>query len=322
MEKKSKIYVAGHSGLLGTALCRQLRAQGYENLIRRTHSDLDLRNQQATQDFFKLEKPEYVFLCAARVGGIGANRKFPSEFLYDNLMIQANVIEAAKQNNIKKLLFTASNCVYPSDRTAAIREEEIFSGPFEPTNEAYAIAKMAGIRMCQYYNKQYGSNFIVAIPASLFGPKDSFELSKCHLLPALIARIDHAKIKKLSEITLWGTGTPLRELIYSENCAEGLIFLMQRYEDSDPINVGTGEDLTVSMLAKKVAETIGHPITIHFDVTKPDGMKRKLLDVSKLKNLGWKCQSDFSKELETTYQDYLKSHSLQERSQLNETEGF
>lgn len=317
MNKDSKIYVAGHLGLAGSAIVRKLEAEGYDNLIVRTSSELDLRNQQAVEDFFHVEKPDYVFLAAAKVGGIVANNNYPGDFLYDNLMIQTNVIHQAWLNNVKKLLFLGSTCIYPKMAPQPIKEEYLLTGPLEPTNEQYAIAKIAGIKMCQAYNRQYGTRFIAAMPTNLYGPNDNFDLETSHVLPALMRKFHEAKMRGDEEVIIWGSGTPFREFLHVTDLADASVFLMNLQEDifsslltdlSSPalVNVGSGEEITIKALALLIKEVVGCDGTLLFDSTKPDGTPRKLSDVSKLHNLGWKQKVTLAEGLRDTYRWYLQ----------------
>ncbi|SBW10846.1 bifunctional GDP-fucose synthetase: GDP-4-dehydro-6-deoxy-D-mannose epimerase and GDP-4-dehydro-6-L-deoxygalactose reductase [uncultured delta proteobacterium] len=305
MQPDSKIYVAGHRGLAGSAIVRALQAQGFHNLVLRMHAELDLCDQQATNAFFASEKPEYVFLAAAKVGGIHANDTYPAEFIRDNLLIQTNVIDAAYHNGCKKLLFLGSSCIYPRDCPQPIKEEYLLTGPLEPTNEWYAIAKIAGIKMCQAYRKQYGFDAISAMPTNLYGPGDNFHPENSHVLPALIRRFHEAKVAGASEVTIWGTGTPRREFLYVDDLAEALVFLMQNYSDAEHMNVGCCEDLTIMELAELVAEAVGYTGEIQTDPSQPDGTPRKLLDVAKLRNLGWTAKTGIREGLYSVCRWYV-----------------
>ena len=301
MQPDSRIYVAGHRGLVGSAIVRALQAQGFGNLILRTHAELDLCDQQGTAAFFAAEKPEYVFLAAARVGGIHANDTYPADFIRDNLLIQNNVIDAAYKHGCKKLLFLGSSCIYPKLCPQPIKEEYLLTGPLEPTNEWYAIAKIAGIKMCQAYRKQYGFDAIAAMPTNLYGPGDNFHPENSHVLPALIRRFHEAKLSGAAVVGIWGTGTPRREFLYADDLADALVFLMQNYSESDHINVGCGEDITILELARLVADVVGYTGSIEADSAKPDGTPRKLLDVSRINALGWKAQTDLRDGVEKAY---------------------
>lgn len=288
MEKDSKIYIAGHRGLVGSALVRKLQAEGYTNLVTRTSKELDLRRQEQVERFFEEEKPEYVFLAAARVGGILANSTYPGQFIYDNLMIQTNVLECARLHRVKKLLFLGSSCIYPRDCPQPIKEEYLLTGPLEATNEAYAIAKIAGIKMCQAYRKQYGCNFIAVMPTNLYGPNDNYDLETSHVLPAMIRKFHEAKVNNEPFVTLWGTGKPRREFLYVDDLADACLFLMNHYDGAEIVNIGTGEDLTISELADLVGRLVEYKGEIRWDSTKPDGTPRKALDISVIHELGWK----------------------------------
>lgn len=291
MPLAAKIYVAGHTGLVGSALVLELQRQGYNNLVLRTTHELDLRDSRATRAFFDSERPEYVFLGAAKVGGIKANNDYPADFIYDNLMLSTNVIDTAYRTGVKKLLFLGSSCIYPRLCPQPIKEEYLMTGPLEPTNDAYALAKIAGIKMCQSYNRQHGTHFIAAMPTNLYGPRDNFSLDSGHALPALIARMSAAKERGDKEVVVWGTGAVYREFLYIDDCAKALVFLMNFYDDADIVNVGTGEDVTIRELAEKVQQAIGFEGKLVFDASKPDGTPRKLLDVSRLSGLGWRAST-------------------------------
>lgn len=297
MNKTSKIYVAGHRGMVGSAIVRKLEAEGYHNLVLRSSSELDLRNQAAVRDFFASEKPEYVFLAAAKVGGIQANNVYRADFVYENLMIEANVIHAAYQYGVKKLLFLGSSCIYPKHAPQPLREEYLLSGLLEPTNQPYAIAKIAGIELCDAYRRQYGCNFLSAMPTNLYGPNDNYDLEKSHVLPALIRKCITAKEANASEVSIWGTGMPLREFLHVDDMADACLFLMQHVDVSAMQanelamwNVGVGKDLSIADLAQLVANITGFTGELNFDPTKPDGTPRKLMDVSRLSNLGWNAK--------------------------------
>lgn len=305
MKLSSKIYVAGHVGLVGSALKRHLENAGYINIITRTMQELDLRNQQAVNDFFAQEKPDYVFLAAAKVGGIQANSNYPAEFIYDNLAIELNVIHAAYRHEVKKLLFLGSSCIYPRDCPQPIKEEYLLTGCLETTNDAYAIAKIAGIRMCQAYNKQYGTTFIACMPTNLYGPYDNFDIHTSHVLPALIAKFVHAKEHNEPYVTVWGTGEPRREFLYVDDLADACIFLMNTYEGDQVINVGTGHDMTIKELAQHIKTAVGYTGNLIFDATKPDGTPRKVLNVDRIHELGWKAQIPFADGVNRTVQWYL-----------------
>lgn len=305
MDKQARIFVAGHSGLVGSALVRMLESEGYGNLLLRTSKELDLRNQAAVALFFEQEKPEYVFLAAARVGGIVANNSYPAEFMYDNLMIQTNVIHQAYLSGVKKLLFLGSTCIYPKLAPQPIREEYLLSGPLEPTNEAYAIAKITGLKMCEFYNRQYGTRFIAAMPTNLYGPNDNFDLETSHVLPALIRKFHEAKTSGASSVTIWGTGSPLREFIHVDDVSDACLFLMRGYEGPEFVNVGTGEEITIRDLALLIRAVVGFEGELTFDTGKPDGTPRKLSDVSRLHGLGWHHRIALRDGLRATYEWYL-----------------
>jgi GDP-L-fucose synthase len=303
MEKNSKIYVAGHRGLAGSAIVRKLQKEGFENLLLRTSSELDLRNQQAVQDFFEKEKPEYVFLAAAKVGGINANNTYPADFIYDNICIQNNVIHQSYKNGVKKSLFLGSSCIYPKNSAQPIKEEYLLSGYLEPTNDAYAIAKIAGIKMCQSYDKQYGCNFISAMPTNLYGPGDNYDLKNSHVLPALLRKFHEAKLSNAPSVTVWGTGKPRREFLHVDDLATACFFLMENYNDPDIINIGTGKDISIGEMAEMIKNISGYKGEIIFDTSMPDGTFRKLLDVSKIHSLGWKAFIGFEEGVEKTYEE-------------------
>jgi len=307
MEYKSKIYVAGHRGLVGSAIVRTLQAGGYKNIITRTHAELELENQGRVEEFLEKEKPEYVFLAAAKVGGIYANSTYPAEFIFDNLQIQNNVIHSSYLHNVKKLCFLGSSCIYPKYAPQPIKEEYLLDGKLEPTNDAYAVAKIAGIKMCQAYNKQYGTNFISVMPTNLYGPNDSFDLQNSHVLPALIRKFVEARNSHSSSVTLWGTGKAKREFLYIDDMASACVFLMKYYDDSDIINIGTGLDVSILELAHLIGEKVGYEGSIVFDSSKPDGTPRKLLDVSKINALGWKATVPLDEGIRRTIEWYEKS---------------
>jgi GDP-L-fucose synthase len=305
MEKRSKIYVAGHRGMVGSAIYRKLLKEGFQNIITRSSAELDLRNQQAVTDFFSLEKPDYVFLAAAKVGGIIANNTYRADFLYENLAIQNNVIHNAYLNGVKKLMFLGSTCIYPKLAPQPLKEEYLLTGPLEKTNEPYAIAKIAGIKMCGAYHDQYGCNFISAMPTNLYGYNDNYHPQNSHVLPALIRRFDEAKNNSSKEVVVWGSGTPMREFLFADDLADACYFLMQTYNDPSLINIGTGKDLTIKELALLIKKVVGFEGELVFDSTKPDGTPRKLVDVSKLHHLGWKHKIELEHGLKLAYQDYL-----------------
>lgn len=305
MEKHAKIYLAGHTGLVGSAIMRKLQSEGYSNIITREYPGFDLKNQAATNDFFAIEKPEYVILAAAKVGGIHANNTYPAEFIYDNLMIEANIINAAYQYNVSKLLFLGSSCIYPKFAPQPIKEEYLLTDLLEPTNEAYAIAKIAGIELCKFYRRQYGCDFISAMPTNLYGINDNFNLETSHVLPALIRKFHEAKINGDKEVVIWGTGKPKREFLFVDDLADALLFLMNNYEGELHVNVGTGEDVTIQEAAQLVAKVVGFEGEIVHDLSKPDGTPRKLLDVSKIHAMGWKHKTSLEKGLRISYEWYL-----------------
>ena len=288
MEKASKIFVAGSNGMVGSAIIRGLKKSGFSNIITSTSKELDLRNQNDVAAFFQLNKPEYVFLAAAKVGGIFANSQYPAEFLYDNLMIQNNVIHNSYLYNVKKLLFLGSSCIYPKLSEQPIKEEYLLSGKLEPTNEAYAIAKIAGVEMCKFYKKQYGCNFISGMPTNLYGINDNFDLTNSHVLPALLRKFIEAKTNNQNKVSIWGSGMPRREFLFVDDLAEACLFLMQYYNDSETVNIGTGIDISIKELALKIKKIVGFEGDLEFDASKPDGTPKKLLDVSKINDLGWK----------------------------------
>lgn len=307
MELDSKIYVAGHKGLVGSAIVRNLQAKGYSNLVFRTSQELDLTKRYQVDEFFRQEKPEYVFLAAAKVGGIVANNDYPADFIRDNLMIQTNVIDASHLNNVKKLLFLGSTCIYPKLTAQPMREDSLLTGELEPTNEAYAIAKIAGIKMCQSYNRQYGTNFICVMPTNLYGPNDNFDLESSHVLPALIRKFHEAKKNGVPNVEVWGTGLPRREFLYSDDLADATVYLMNHYNKSELVNIGVGQDISIKELAEKVKETVGYEGDIVFNTAKPDGTPRKLVDVTKLSSLGWKSKTPLEDGLTLAYEWFLKN---------------
>ena len=310
--KDAKIFVAGHRGLVGSAIVRRLHAAGYDNLLLAARDQLDLRDQAAVNYWFKANRPDFVYLVAGTVGGIMANSTRPAEFLYDNMMIHATVVHASHLFEVEKLLYLGSSCIYPREADQPINEAALLTGPLEPTNEAYALAKIAGIRLCQSYRKQYGSNFIAAMPTNLYGPGDNFDLTSSHVLPALMRKFHDAKQDGRTDVEIWGSGTPQRELLHVDDLADACVFLMDRYEDEGHINVGTGQDLSIRALAEMVRDVVHPDAKLRFDTTKPDGMPRKVLDVSKLNGLGWKPSISLHEGVESTYRWYL----AQERSSL------
>jgi len=306
MDKNSKIYVAGHRGLVGSAILRALEKQGFTNLITRTSKELDLRDYRQTAEFFADEKPEYVFLAAAKVGGIQANNTYRAEFLYENMMIQNNVIHQAHTNNVKKLLFLGSSCIYPKMAPQPLKEDSLLTGILEPTNEPYAIAKIAGIKMCDAYRSQYNSNFISAMPTNMYGPNDNYDLNNSHVLPALLRKFHEAKEQNLPNVTVWGTGTPLREFLHSDDLAEACIFLMQNYDDAGHVNVGIGEDISIKDLALLVKKIVSYEGDVIWDSSKPDGTPRKLMDVTKINDLGWTAKIGLEEGIRKVYQEKFK----------------
>lgn len=306
MEKGAKIYVAGHNGLVGSAITRLLKKEGYNNLLLKIHAELDLISQQKTFKLFEEESPDYVFLAAAKVGGILANNTYPAQFIYSNLQIQTNVIHACYKFKVKKLLFLGSSCIYPKFAPQPMSEDALLSGKLEPTNQPYAIAKIAGIIMCQSYNREYNRNFISVMPTNLYGPNDHYDLFNSHVLPALIRKIHEAKKNNLEFVEIWGTGSVRREFLYADDLAEACVFLMNNYDESDIINIGTGEDVSIKELAETIRDIIDYKGNFHFDTSKPDGTPRKLLNVDKLFKLGWKPKIDLKTGIELTYKDFLK----------------
>jgi len=307
MEKNSRIFVAGHRGLVGSAICRRLRQEGFDNLVSRELQELDLRDQASTRRFFAEEKPEYVVLAAAKVGGILANATYPADFIYDNLAIEANVIDAAARTGVRKLLFLGSSCIYPKLAPQPIREESLLTGPLEPTNEWYAIAKIAGIKLAQAYRAQYGLNAISLMPTNLYGPGDNFDLQSSHVLPALIRKTHEALRAGAPEIVVWGSGTPRREFLHVDDLADAAVFLMLEYDSAEIINVGTGIDVTIRELAEMIGRAAGYTGSIAFDSSKPDGTPRKLLDVSRLTALGWKPKIALAGGIAETWRWYLEN---------------
>lgn len=308
MEKSAKIYVAGHRGMVGSAIYRKLVKEGYSNLITRTSAELDLRDQQAVADFFSLEKPDYVFLAAAKVGGIVANNTYRADFLYENLAIQNNVIHQAYTNGVTKLMFLGSSCIYPKLAPQPLKEEYLLTGLLEETNEPYAIAKIAGIKMCDAYRDQYNCNFISVMPTNLYGYNDNYHPQNSHVLPALIRKFHEAKVNNTPEVVIWGSGSPMREFLFADDLANACYFLMESYNEPNLINIGTGEDLTIKDLALLLKKVIGFEGELTFDSTKPDGTPRKLMDVSKLHQLGWKHQIELEEGVKLAYEDFLEKH--------------
>lgn len=305
MKKNAKIYIAGHRGMVGSAIYRKLEREGFNNIITKTSQELDLRNQLSVVEFFEQEKPEYVFLAAAKVGGIVANNTYRADFLYENLAIQNNIIHQSYLSNVNKLMFLGSSCIYPKLAPQPLKEEYLLTGLLEETNEPYAIAKIAGIKMCEAYRSQYGCNFISAMPTNLYGYNDNYHPENSHVLPALIRKFHEAKNNNLDVVEIWGSGMPMREFLFADDLADACFFLMENYNEAGLVNIGTGEDLTIRELALTIKNTIGFNGDIKFDTTKPDGTPRKLMDVSKLHSLGWKHQIDLRSGLQLTYSDYL-----------------
>src|SRR5471030_3030863 len=305
MDKNSKIYISGHRGMVGSAIFRKLQKEGFNNIVTRISSELDLRSQAAVADFFNQENPEYVFLAAAKVGGIVANNTFRGEFLYDNLMIQTNIINSSYLNNVKKLLFLGSSCMYPKMAPQPLKEEYLLTGPLEPTNEPYAIAKIAGIELCDSYRYQYDCNYISVMPTNLYGYNDNYHSEHSHVLPALIRRFHEAKERGLKSVTIWGTGSPKREFLFADDLAEACYYLMENYDEPGLINIGTGEDISIKDLASLIKKIIGFEGVIKYDVSKPDGTPRKLMDVSKLHNKGWKHTVELEEGIKFAYHDFL-----------------
>ncbi|HQJ09147.1 MAG TPA: GDP-L-fucose synthase [Deltaproteobacteria bacterium] len=311
MNREAKIYVAGHKGMVGSAIKRRLEADGYGNLVFRSHTELDLTRQAEVEDFFSSEKPEYVFLSAAKVGGIMANSTFPAEFIYENIMISTNIIHSSYKAGVKKLLNLGSSCIYPKNAPQPLKEEYLLTNTLEPTNEAYAIAKIAAIKLCRFYNEQFGTDYLSVMPTNLYGPGDNFDLEKSHVLPALIRRFHEAKEGNMPYVTLWGTGTPLREFLYVEDLADACVHVMQNFhakEIGEFVNIGAGRDLPIKDLAELVAGIVGYEGEIRWDSTKPDGMAKKLLDVSRINGMGWKACTTLSQGIKQTY-DWYKTVS-------------
>jgi len=308
VEKNAKIYIAGHRGMVGSAILRKLQQEGFSNIITRTSKELDLRNQQQVSAFFELEKPEYVFLAAAKVGGIAANNTYRADFLYENLQIQNNVIHQSYLQGVKKLLFLGSSCIYPKLAPQPLKEEYLLTGPLEYTNEPYAIAKIAGIKLCDAYRDQYGCNFISVMPTNLYGYNDNYHPENSHVLPALIRRFHEAKVNRAKEVIIWGSGTPKREFLFANDLADACYFLMLNYNEPNLINIGTGEDLSIKDLALVIKEIVGYEGELKFDPSKPDGTPRKLMDVSKLHKLGWTHKTGLQEGIALAYQDFLEKH--------------
>lgn len=307
MEKQAKIYIAGHRGMVGSAILRRLQQDGYSNFVFRSSKELDLRNQADVQSFFEAERPDYVFLAAAKVGGIFANNTYRGEFLYENLMIQNNVIHNAYLTGVKKLMFLGSSCIYPKLAPQPLKEEYLLSGYLEPTNEPYAIAKIAGIKLCEAYRSQYGCNFISVMPTNLYGPNDNYDLSNSHVLPALIRKFHEAKINDAPAVEVWGTGSPLREFLHADDMADACVFLMKTYDGADFVNIGTGKDLSIKALAELIKHVVGYEGDLVWNTSKPDGTPRKLMDVSKLHGLGWQHKIELEEGIRHTYEQFAES---------------
>ena len=310
MKPDKKVYVAGHRGLVGSAIVRRLQAGGYSDIIRRIHAEIDLTDQRAVNEFFENEKPQFVFIAAAKVGGIYANNTYRADFIYQNLMIESNIIHASYRHGVKKLLFLGSSCIYPKHAPQPMKEEHLLTGLLEPTNEPYAIAKIAGIKMCGAYNRQYGTNFMSAMPTNLYGPGDNYDLKNSHVLPALIRKMHEAKVQGAKEVVVWGSGTPKREFLYSDDLADASVFLMERYNAGDVgefVNIGAGKEITIREAAELIAEVVGFLGTLVFDRSQPDGMPRKLLDSSRLRALGWQAKTGFREGLTEAYADFLQN---------------
>lgn len=313
MEKNAKIYVAGHLGMVGSAICRELKRQGYSNIVTRTHSELDLCRQDKVEAFFSKEKPEYVFLAAAKVGGIIANRDALADFMYQNMILEMNVIHAAWINNCKKLEFLGSSCIYPREATQPMKESCLLTGELEKTNEAYALAKISGLKYCEYLNRQYGTDYISVMPTNLYGPNDNYHPTHSHVLPALIRRFHEAKVNKLESVTCWGDGSPLREFLYVDDLANLCVFLMNHYSGNETVNAGTGKEISIRELTKLVAKVVGYEGSIIWDTNKPNGTPRKLLDISKATGLGWLYRTELEEGIHLTYQDFLQNPIRAER---------
>lgn len=309
MEREAKVFVAGHRGLVGSAIVRSLEREGFHNILTATRQEVDLINQQAVADYFAKVKPDYVFLAAAKVGGILANSTYPADFIYENIMMEANIIHASFCHNVKKLLFLGSSCIYPKMAEQPMKEEALLTGLLEPTNDAYALAKIAGIKMCQAYNTQYGTNYISVMPTNLYGPNDNFDLTSSHVLPALLRKFHEAKLMQSPSVTVWGTGTPIREFLYVDDLADASLYLMNTYNDSKIVNIGTGIGVSIRELASNIGEIVGYKGEIVFDTSKPDGTPVKINDVSYLKQLGWQAKVDLAQGLTKTYEWFCKTYN-------------
>ena len=306
MKLDSRIFVAGHNGMVGSAIVRKLEEIGYTNIITMSRNKLDLLNQSEVDNFFRKISPEYVFLAAAKVGGIKANRDMKADFIYENIMIQTNIIKSSYSYDVKKLIFLGSSCIYPKHSQQPIKEEYLMTGELEPTNDAYALAKIVGIKMCQSYNEQYGTNFISVMPTNLYGPNDNYDLNNSHVLPAMIRKFHEAKVEGKDSVEIWGTGTPKREFLYVDDLADACIFLMDNYSGNEIVNIGTGQDVTIAELAVGISKVVGYEGGIHYNTSMPDGTPRKLLDVSKLEGIGWKFSTSLKDGIEKTYKNYVK----------------
>ena len=313
MDKSAKIYIAGHRGMVGSAIVRELEKQGYTNIVKRTSKELDLRRQADVEAFMAAEKPEYVFLAAAKVGGILANSKHPADFMYENMILEMNVIKAAYDNNVKKLMFLGSSCIYPRMAPQPMPESCLLTSSLEETNEAYALAKISGLKYCEYLNKQYGTDYISVMPTNLYGPNDNYHPEHSHVLPALIRRFHEAKTNKVPEVVIWGTGTPLREFLYVEDLADACVYLMNNYSGNETVNLGTGKEISIRELAETVKKVTGYEGSLVFDSTKPDGTPRKLLDVTKLNKLGWRYKTELEEGIKLAYEDFLSNKVRAER---------
>jgi len=309
MEKTEKIYVAGHLGMVGSAIARRLQALGYANLLLAPFEELDLRRQVEVENFFEKEKPTYVFLAAAKVGGILANDTYPADFIYDNLAIETNILHSAYQSGVKKLLFLGSSCIYPRNAPQPIREESLLTGELEKTNEAYSLAKIAGLKMCEFFNRQYGTDFISVMPTNLYGPGDNYHPQDSHVLPALIRRFHEAKESGAPQVTIWGTGAPLREFLYADDLADACVYLMNTYSGNETVNIGSGQEVSIAELARLVGQIVGYTGQIACDASKPDGTPRKLLDISKLNGLGWRCATGLEDGVRLAYLDFLARYA-------------
>lgn len=308
MNRDSKIFIAGHRGMVGSAILKKLQKDGYKNFALRSSSELDLKNQAAVNDFFEAEKPDYVFLAAAKVGGIMSNNTFRAEFIYDNMMIQSNIIHASYVNKVKKLLFLGSSCIYPKLAPQPLKEEYLLTGLLEHTNEPYAIAKIAGIKMCDAYRSQYGCNFISAMPTNLYGPNDNYDLQKSHVLPALIRKFHEAKMTNAPSVTIWGTGKPLREFLHTDDLADAVVFLMHQFDAPGPVNIGVGHDISIGDLALLIKDIVGYEGGIEHDASKPDGTPRKLMDVSKIHQMGWTAKIGLREGIESVYREFRENY--------------